>query len=144
MQPFKVQHRASDPEDGPEGVTKRDIIRVLGEGRCSIAAVPVLNPVNMCGVNTQQSTEKQTGTHTHFACSQVPGIILIELRATEPAEDALHPEKIHTAVLLYGEDFLLCYTFTTELQPILRHCTTAVLTTVLHCSPPLCPPPWPC
>ena len=58
-------------------------------------------------------------------------IILIEVRATEPAEEALHPEKIHTAVLLYGEDSLLCYTFTTDLRPILRHCTT-VLTTVLH------------
>ena len=69
-------------------------------------------------------------------------IVFIELRATEPAEDALHPEKIHTGVLLYGEDSLLCYTLTTKLQPILRHCTT-VLTTVLHYSPPLCPSPWP-
>ena len=68
-------------------------------------------------------------------------IILIELRATEPAEGALHPEKIHTAVLLYGEDSLLCYTFTTELQPILRHCTT-VLTTVVYCTSVLrCAPP---
>ena len=66
----------------------------------------------------------------------------MELRATEPAEDALHPEKIYTAVLLlYGGESLLCYTFTTELQPILRHCTT-VLTTVLYCTTVLrCAPP---
>ena len=59
-------------------------------------------------------------------------IILIELRVTEPAEDTHHPLVTHTAVLLYGEDSSLCYTFTTELQPILRYRTT-VLTTSKYC-----------
>ena len=52
-------------------------------------------------------------------------ITLIELRATEPAEDAHHPLKTHTAVLLYGEDSSHSYTFRTELQPTLpRYRTT--------------------
>ena len=38
-------------------------------------------------------------------------IILIELWATEPAEDTHHPLKTNTAILLYGEDSSLCYTF---------------------------------
>ena len=129
---------ASDPEDDPEGVTQRGIIRVLGEGRCSVAAVPVLNPVDMCGAKYTPKYSRADGC-THTLHVEKYTVISIELRAAEPAEDALHPEKIHTAVVLYGEDSLLCYTFTTELQRIPRHCTA-----VLHYSFPLCPPPWPC
>ena len=56
---------ASDPDDDPEGVTKKDIIRVLGEIRCSVAAVPVLNPVNMCGVKYTPKHSRADGcTHT--------------------------------------------------------------------------------
>ena len=117
---------------------------MLGEGRCTVAAVPVLNPVNMCRVKCTPKHSRADGcTHTLHA-EKCNTMVLIELRAIEPAEDALHPEKIHTAVLLYGEDSLLCYTFTTELQPILRHYTTVLIISVLHYSPPLCPPPWSC
>ena len=72
------------------------------------------------------STAEQTGAHK---LCMLRSIILIELWATEPAEDTHHPLKTNTAILLYGEDSSLCYTFTRELQPMLRYRTT-VLTTV--------------
>ena len=69
----------SDPDrkdDKDEGLTKRDIIRVLGEGRYSDAAVSVLSPVNMCDVEHTPKHRRADGTiaqqsrraHTPFAC----------------------------------------------------------------------------
>ena len=48
----------------------------------------VVNPAKMCDVETHTIAQQSRRVHTHFACYGVPGIILVELRATEPAEDA--------------------------------------------------------
>ena len=53
-----------------------------------------------CQIHTKAKQSRRV--HTQFACGEVQ--IFVELRATEPSEDALRLEKIHTAVLLYGED----------------------------------------
>ena len=53
------------PIDDPEGLTKRDTIRVLGERRYGVAAVPVLNPVNMCDVKHTPKHSRADGcAHT--------------------------------------------------------------------------------
>ena len=54
--------------------TKRDVIRVLGEGRHSVAAVPVLKPVNTCDLKHAPKHNRADGTkaqqsrraHAHF------------------------------------------------------------------------------
>ena len=68
-----------------------------GDGRHSVATVPVLNPVNMCDVkHTPKHSRADGGAHT---LGMLTILIQIELRATEPAEDPHHLLKTHTAVL---------------------------------------------
>ena len=107
-----TEQSASDPEDDSEGITKRDIVRGARRRKVQRCGSTSAERVYVCGVKYTPKHSRADGC-THNL--RVRSVKLIELRATEPAEDALHPEKIHTAVILYGEDSSLCCTFTTEL-----------------------------
>lgn len=48
---------------GAAWAARREIL-VFGEGRYSVTAVPVLNPVNVCDAKTLNITTEQTGAHT--------------------------------------------------------------------------------
>ena len=78
-------------------------MRVLGDGRYSVAEVPVLNPVNTCDVKhtpkhrradgtTAQQSRRVQYTHTLHVEKYITAVLtVIELRATEPAEDTHRP-----------------------------------------------------
>ena len=64
MQPLKVQHRVPLTQKMTQRASRRGIsYGVLGEGRCSVAAVPVLNEY-MCGVKYTPKHSRADGcTH---------------------------------------------------------------------------------
>ena len=141
---YSSQSSSDRKYDKDEDLTKRNFISVLGEGRYSVVAVPVLNPVSTCGVKCSPKHRRTDGTITqqsrrvHAHTLHVEKSCVFEQQTTEPAEDIHHPLKTHTAVLFYGGGSSLCYTLSAELQPMPRYRTT-VLVTVVPYSPPLCP-----